>query len=426
MDQDSSFKLSCIVADSAAFIRNVDLQSLGKRIFTIGEVIDEIRDCATKQRLSVLPYEIEFREPSSECLKFVSEFSKKTGDFKSLSAVDLRVIALTYQLEKEFCGVDHIRSEPTKKCVVVPKGKLSDKEISGFFIEKKVKVSGKKNDVNCKILTSANNSINVNNDQNFNSQSDNDQNDDDQNDNGESIEDQSEEFIKNQNNCFEDEFVENAEDDNNNDDDDSGWITPRNIEKIKEKMDNGDEVRLEDANIKCACLTTDFAMQNVMIQMGLHVVSVNGMLIRHARNYIQKCYGCYKETHNMEETFCPSCGNKTLLKVSVTIDSDGTVQYHYPKRGRNFNIRGTKFSIPIPKSGRHNTDNVVLCADQHIKTDRLPKRRDKINPLDPDYEARVSPFSINDTTSRAFIVGAHVKNSRGRNPNEAKKKSRKK
>ena len=69
MEHSFSCKLPCIVADSAAFIRNVDLQNLSERIFTIGEVINEIRDTATKQRLAVLPYEIEFREPSAECLK---------------------------------------------------------------------------------------------------------------------------------------------------------------------------------------------------------------------------------------------------------------------------------------------------------------------------------------------------------------------
>ena len=44
-----------------------------------------------------------------------TEFSKKTGDYKSLSAVDLRVLALTYQLEKEFCNTEHIKNEPSKK-----------------------------------------------------------------------------------------------------------------------------------------------------------------------------------------------------------------------------------------------------------------------------------------------------------------------
>lgn len=62
-------KLSCLVADSAAFIRNVDLETLTERVFTIHEVISEIRDSATRKRLAVLPYEVEFREPSAESIK---------------------------------------------------------------------------------------------------------------------------------------------------------------------------------------------------------------------------------------------------------------------------------------------------------------------------------------------------------------------
>ena len=45
----------------------------------------------------------------------MSEFAKKTGDFKSLSAVDLRILGLAYQLEKEFCDAGHIKKEPYKK-----------------------------------------------------------------------------------------------------------------------------------------------------------------------------------------------------------------------------------------------------------------------------------------------------------------------
>ena len=51
----------------------------------------------------------------SVCYFTVSEFAKLTGDFRSLSAVDLRVLALTYQLEKEHCGIDHIKKRPTKQ-----------------------------------------------------------------------------------------------------------------------------------------------------------------------------------------------------------------------------------------------------------------------------------------------------------------------
>ena len=51
----------------------------------------------------------------------VTEFAKLTGDFKSLSVVDLRVLALTYQLEKEHCGTGHINTAPSKQvsCNVV-------------------------------------------------------------------------------------------------------------------------------------------------------------------------------------------------------------------------------------------------------------------------------------------------------------------
>lgn len=72
------------------------------------------------------------------------------------------------------------------------------------------------------------------------------------------------------------------------------------------------------ADVKVGCVTTDFAMQvrhksqfvdeylfhvlmswfvvfqNVLIQIGLHVLSLNGMLIKQARNYILRCHACFK------------------------------------------------------------------------------------------------------------------------------------
>ena len=45
----------------------------------------------------------------------MSNFAKKTGDYKHLSATDINVLALTYMLEKEHVGVDHIHTEPVKK-----------------------------------------------------------------------------------------------------------------------------------------------------------------------------------------------------------------------------------------------------------------------------------------------------------------------
>ena len=61
--------LPCLIADAAAFLKCVPLQNMAKRIFTVSKVVDEIRDSATRQRLAVLPYMIEFREPSTESIK---------------------------------------------------------------------------------------------------------------------------------------------------------------------------------------------------------------------------------------------------------------------------------------------------------------------------------------------------------------------
>merc|ERR1711962_1398915 len=136
--------LPCIVADSAAFLRNVQMQELAERVVTIQDVLNEIRDAATRQRLAVLPYELDFREPSIESVKFVTDFSKKTGGFESLSATDMRVLALTYQLEREFCGDANIRKEPTKKAVVVTKKKMvADNQMAGFYYEKRSGSKGK-------------------------------------------------------------------------------------------------------------------------------------------------------------------------------------------------------------------------------------------------------------------------------------------
>merc|ERR1712183_511238 len=123
---DEESKLDCLVADSAAFLRNADLHNLGHKVFTVREVVGEIRDSATKQRLAVLPYELNFRTPSAESLQVVTEFSKKTGDYKSLSAVDLRVLALTYQLEKEFGDADSINTHHEKKPIIIEKRKPKD------------------------------------------------------------------------------------------------------------------------------------------------------------------------------------------------------------------------------------------------------------------------------------------------------------
>lgn len=74
----------------------------------------------------------------------VTEFAKKTGDYASLSATDIKVIALTYQLERENVGTDHLKTSPTvTKTVDSSVGQTEDLRtpVAGFYMpEKKVTI----------------------------------------------------------------------------------------------------------------------------------------------------------------------------------------------------------------------------------------------------------------------------------------------
>ena len=48
----------------------------------------------------------------------MTEFSRKTGDYGALSLTDLKVIALTYMLEAQHVGTDHLSETPTIRSTV--------------------------------------------------------------------------------------------------------------------------------------------------------------------------------------------------------------------------------------------------------------------------------------------------------------------
>lgn len=108
----------------------------------------------------------------------------------------------------------------------------------------------------------------------------------------------------------------------------------------------------EGGHMTVACITGDFAVQNVLLQMGLSLVGVHGSRVRAVKSFVLRCHACMKVCKDMEKKFCPVCGNATLTKVAVTVDdtAKGGFQLHLKKNYR-FNLRGTKYSIPAPKAG---------------------------------------------------------------------------
>ncbi|GIL43839.1 hypothetical protein Vafri_1433 [Volvox africanus] len=107
-------------------------------------------------------------------------------------------------------------------------------------------------------------------------------------------------------------------------------------------------------------ITADFAMQNVMLQMGLRLVSRDGKQIHRVSRWALRCTACFFVTKEVGRLFCPRCGNMTMDKVEVSVGPNGAEFFGVMKK---FILRGTRFSLPKPKGGRGARSNPVLRED---------------------------------------------------------------
>lgn len=354
-----SVAVSVLVVDSGALIKTSPLEKWSPYLVTVKEVLTEVRDENARSRLQVLPYELHFKEPSQQAQQHVINFAKKTGDYGSLSAVDVKVMALTYQLACEH------QPEKTAEFRVQP--------ARDELLSEKVSLPG--------IISGVVDSRQP---------------------------------VATLSSCPDDGSCPGDESEG------EGWINPDNFADACIEM--GGALQEPAVGIVVGCVTTDFAMQNVLLQMGLSVISVDGMQIKQLRTYAKKCKACFKTTTNTALCFCPHCGNKTLAKVSVAVGEDGTLRYHFLST-KQFSHRGLRYSLPQPKGGRH-AHNPVLAPDQKITYKAKRSRQPNVNPLHPDYIAQSSPFAMKDVTSRGAQVLFHEKGRVGgrQNPNAVQPK----
>lgn len=436
-----------MIVDTSAFIKNAQLQDIGDNVITIPEVVNEVTSKRQIRRLVVLPYDLQIKEADPDSISFVTEFSKKTGDYPSLSSTDIKVIALTYELHKQHIGVDSINTEPISRQIsYINHSVLTDKEVlAGFYSPSR----GIKNE-----NTDNNETHNTNDEaieesegtgktfedcvsssdelereeaseEYYSANEDNEKTEHQESHENAELEDHTPEVLQK----IDHDEEEHSDDSGNEDDDDGGeWITPSNLKQAQRTMDAR---QYEEKPLVVSCVTTDFAMQNVLKQMGLNVVALDGRLIRELRTFILRCYACYKTTSIMTKVFCPKCGYKTLKRVAVSVDEQGKQKIHINLK-RPLTARGKKFSLPTFKGGKH-ANNPIVAEDQPVP-DQRPTRlgRTKTNALDPDYIAGMSPFAVHDINSKSAMLGIRnngknneVKYWMYKNPNAVKRKAKK-
>jgi RNA-binding protein NOB1 len=129
---------------------------------------------------------------------------------------------------------------------------------------------------------------------------------------------------------------------------------------------------------RAACATTDFAMQNVLLQMNLIVLSVDdGMRIRRLKSWVLRCGACFKihsspedqgfMNGRMKRLFCSHCGSDLLQRIAASVDGKtGRLKLHFSKRrqGKHLSTRGTKYSLPKPGRANKYQGELLLREDQ--------------------------------------------------------------
>ncbi|MCO5596139.1 hypothetical protein L7F22_050199 [Adiantum nelumboides] len=145
---------------------------------------------------------------------------------------------------------------------------------------------------------------------------------------------------------------------------DDGWSTVTSKNTVQKPVNAGGNASSSKksnnnkppARMTVACMTGDYAVQNVLLQMGLSLVGLEGTRIRQVKSWVLRCHACFKICKDSERKFCPQCGNPTLLRTSVTssdpqLGTSAGMQIHL-KKNFQYKNRGTKFSLPLPKPGK--------------------------------------------------------------------------
>eukprot|EP00833_Pecoramyces_ruminatium_P002693 jgi/Orpsp1_1/1176725/evm.model.c7180000058752.2 len=331
-----------LVLDSAPLIKRVNLFPMAQKFYTIPEVIAEIRDKQAREQLENSLVDIQVKVPSEEALNAVIKFAKKTGDLATLSKTDLKVIALTWMLEKEAGNLANIRTEPIKSQVQFGKQKgkksvekkeqkpeeskpeaedenMNEDDIGAFneqidWEQEFVEIEDKEFESDYEVDIDANeeenneqkenevveeaqeNNENENNEQKENEvveeAQENNENENEKVEEKEQEKEESKEEVKEE--ASSSEIKEEKKEDDDDDDDDEGWITPDNINKYHAKAYGWNKKdKSEPKTYDVACMTADFAMQNVLLQMNLKILSVDGMIIKRLKNWVLRCHACY-------------------------------------------------------------------------------------------------------------------------------------
>jgi RNA-binding protein NOB1 len=212
-------------------------------------------------------------------------------------------------------------------------------------------------------------------------------------------------------------------------DSDGEWITPSNLPEHQAK-DSGlqADTRTQKQQMDVATMTIDFAMQNVLLQMNLNLLSTNMQRIKKLTSKVLRCHACFNIVKDMSKQFCPRCGGATLSRVSCSTNAKGEFRVHLAKN-YTYNKRGDRYSIPKPIAGTANTKwsgigggkggwgrDLILAEDQKEYQKQVveDKRTQTKDLMDQDYLPGILTGDRGRAGGRPKVGAGKTANSRKR------------
>ena len=405
---------SVAVIDANAIITHraglMNLMQTFQRIVTIPEVIVEVRDGESRQALQSLPFKIETLTPSEESMRAVGVFARATGDLHALSGVDMKLIALARTIEVEYYGEGHLRAGPAQ--VRAERRPVDDsKHLPGWGVmggtwEAIDEINREEEEAAraailggaAGVMTATDSMGDLRLDAEGGEGGEDggksgwvsDERDDDEEawetaykSKGKTRRKKKAQLRRQERGREEEEF--GAADGDR--EDQEGKVGNINQDHDGDDGDgDGDDVMPHpEGQSKVISMTADFAMQNVILQMGLALAAPDGRQITSVSRFVLRCTACQQVTKEMGRVFCPKCGNATLDRVKITTGADGAELVGVR---RKHILRGTKFSLPKPKGGRNYgpiTREDELLTKKHLLRAKKSSAKAQLDPFAPEF-----------------------------------------
>jgi UPF0271 protein len=88
--------MKSVILDTTALIFLADFSAF-EDVYTVQDVIDEVKDRMTSMKLSALLKELKVVEPEQGLVDEIKSLAEETGDLSRLSETDIKVLALAKQ-----------------------------------------------------------------------------------------------------------------------------------------------------------------------------------------------------------------------------------------------------------------------------------------------------------------------------------------